>query len=195
MQTKNSKRKCTLSLFSYDLKVVPYIVLCVLSFKSTQRNVPFWPRSSMQLHMLGVTMGDLSVHVHDQPFLYCRYVYTAPSDMLDSQPGTLMLTDCIDTCARNSSCKSINYETGLCVLFSSSADDSEGKLKRKLILLLSLKQEWCMKLEIPPPKSNAMVNVKWKFYDLNFVWSYQLKSDLTRKFFCNNRRGLFCSCS
>ena len=26
------------------------------------------------------------------------YVYTAPADMLDSQPGTLMLTDCIDTC-------------------------------------------------------------------------------------------------
>jgi len=56
------------------------------------------------------------------------YVYTAPSDMLDSQPGTLMLTDCIATCARNSSCKSINYETGLCVLFSSSADDNSGEL-------------------------------------------------------------------
>ena len=56
------------------------------------------------------------------------YVYTAPSDMLDSQPGTLMLTDCIDTCAKNSTCKALNYETGLCVLFSSSADESAGKL-------------------------------------------------------------------
>ena len=55
------------------------------------------------------------------------FVYTAPSDMLDSQPGTLMLTDCIDTCRKNSSCKSINYETGLCVLFSSDADDGQGK--------------------------------------------------------------------
>ena len=55
------------------------------------------------------------------------YVYTAPADMLDSQPGTLMLTDCIDTCRRNSSCKSINYETGLCVLFASNADEGEGK--------------------------------------------------------------------
>ena len=54
------------------------------------------------------------------------YVYTAPQDILDSQPGTLMLTDCIDTCRANSSCKSINYETGLCVLFSSNADDDEG---------------------------------------------------------------------
>ena len=56
------------------------------------------------------------------------YVYTAPADMLDSQPGTLMLTDCIDTCRGNSSCKSINYETGLCVLFSSSADEDGGQL-------------------------------------------------------------------
>ena len=56
------------------------------------------------------------------------FVYTAPSDMLDSQPGTLMLTDCIDTCRKNSSCKSINYETGLCVLFSSNADEGQGEL-------------------------------------------------------------------
>ena len=57
------------------------------------------------------------------------YVYTAPADMLDSQPGTLMLTDCIDTCRRNASCQSINYETGLCVLFASNADGGEGKKK------------------------------------------------------------------
>ena len=56
------------------------------------------------------------------------YVYTAPADMLDSQPGTLMLTDCIDTCRKNASCKSINYETGLCVLFASNADDGAGKI-------------------------------------------------------------------
>lgn len=55
------------------------------------------------------------------------YVYSAPADMLDSQPGTLMLTDCIDTCRQNSSCRSINYETGLCVLFSSNVDDDGGK--------------------------------------------------------------------
>ena len=57
------------------------------------------------------------------------YVYTAPADMLDSQPGTLMLTDCIDTCRANASCRSINYETGLCVLFASSADENQGNFK------------------------------------------------------------------
>ena len=55
------------------------------------------------------------------------YVYTAPADMLDSQPGTLMLTDCIDKCRSNATCKSINYETGLCVLFASSADENAGR--------------------------------------------------------------------
>ena len=58
--------------------------------------------------------------------LITGYVYSAPADMLDSQPGTLMLTDCIQACRQNSSCQSINYETGLCVLFSSMADSTPG---------------------------------------------------------------------
>ena len=54
-------------------------------------------------------------------------VYTAPEDMLDSRPGTLMLTDCIDLCLSNSSCSAANFETGLCVLFSSSAQQYPGQ--------------------------------------------------------------------
>ncbi|XP_050714684.1 uncharacterized protein LOC126997559 [Eriocheir sinensis] len=60
--------------------------------------------------------------------LVTGYVYSAPADMLDSQPGTLMLTDCIDMCRRNRSCMAVNYETGLCVLFSSNADMYPGSL-------------------------------------------------------------------
>ena len=48
--------------------------------------------------------------------------------MLDSVPGTLMLTDCLEQCQANDSCSSINYETGLCVLFSSNADKLAGKI-------------------------------------------------------------------
>ena len=58
------------------------------------------------------------------------FVYTAPQDMLDSQPGTLILNDCIETCRANSSCKAINFETGLCVLFSSSADENKSKCSK-----------------------------------------------------------------
>ena len=59
--------------------------------------------------------------------LITGYVFTSPDDMLDSRPGTLMLTDCIELCKRNSTCRSTNFETGLCVLFGSSADDYPGK--------------------------------------------------------------------
>ena len=59
--------------------------------------------------------------------LITGYVYTAPDDMLDSRPGTLMLTDCIELCRRNSTCKSANFETGLCVLFGSSAEEYPGE--------------------------------------------------------------------
>ena len=63
------------------------------------------------------------VHVE----LVTGMVYTAPEDMLDSRPGTLMLTDCIDLCLSNSSCAAANFETGLCVLFSSSAQQYPGQ--------------------------------------------------------------------
>ena len=65
---------------------------------------------------------DRDVHFE----LVTGFVFTAPNDMLDSRPGTLMLTDCIELCRRNATCKSANFETGLCVLFSSSSDEYPG---------------------------------------------------------------------
>lgn len=58
--------------------------------------------------------------------LITGYVFSAPGNVLDSVPGTLMLTDCLETCQGNDSCQSVNYETGLCVLFSSNADYLPG---------------------------------------------------------------------
>lgn len=59
--------------------------------------------------------------------LITGYVFSAPGNVLDSVPGTLMLTDCLETCQGNDSCQSVNYETGLCVLFSSNADAQPGR--------------------------------------------------------------------
>ena len=75
------------------------------------------------LYEQGFACDDKDTHFE----LVTGYVYTAPDDMLDSRPGTLMLTDCIELCRRNSTCKSANFETGLCVLFGSSAADFPGK--------------------------------------------------------------------
>lgn len=58
--------------------------------------------------------------------LVTGYVFTAPDDLLDSIPGTLMLTDCLEACHANDTCFSVNYETGLCVMFSSNADAYPG---------------------------------------------------------------------
>ena len=71
----------------------------------------------------GFTCADKDTHFE----LVTGFVYTAPDDMLDSRPGTLMLTDCIELCRRNATCKSANFETGLCVLFGSSAEEFPGK--------------------------------------------------------------------
>lgn len=55
------------------------------------------------------------------------YVFTAPEFILDTSPGVLLLEECLLLCHRNTSCFSINYETGLCVLFTSSAEVNPGK--------------------------------------------------------------------
>lgn len=68
--------------------------------------------------------------------LITGYVFTAPDDLLDSVPGTLMLTDCLEACQANDSCHAVNYETGLCVLFASNADNYPGKLALCLLSLI-----------------------------------------------------------
>jgi hypothetical protein len=94
--------------------------------------------SSLFLSAIVLVLASTAVSAQSQDFdcapdqvsfeMLTGYVYTGPSDVLDSQPGTLMLTDCIETCRNNVTCKSITYETGLCVLFSSNADGNDGQL-------------------------------------------------------------------
>ena len=84
----------------------------------------------------GFACADKDTHFE----LVTGFVYTAPDDMLDSRPGTLMLTDCIELCRRNVTCKSANFETGLCVLFGSSAEDYPGK-KMNIWYYFSFKKE------------------------------------------------------
>ncbi|XP_053952960.1 uncharacterized protein LOC128859866 [Anastrepha ludens] len=58
------------------------------------------------------------------------YVLSAPTKLLDTLPGILMLTDCLEACQVNESCSAVNYETGLCVLFKTTADVLPGSLSR-----------------------------------------------------------------
>jgi len=66
--------------------------------------------------------------------LVTGFVFSSPADLLDSQPGTLMLADCLEACRLNSSCRAANYETGLCVLFSADSDHRPGTYNVYLLL-------------------------------------------------------------
>lgn len=103
------------------------IVVMALTSTETKASPQRFDLSSLSLRAAAQS-GAFACPDQDTHFeLVTGYVYTAPDDMLDSIPGTLMLTDCIDVCRRNASCKSANFETGLCVLFGSSAQENPGE--------------------------------------------------------------------
>lgn len=79
---------------------------------------PIWAQNQQQF----------SCPFRDEAFeLVTGFVFTSPDSILDTLPGVLKLDECIEACRGNSSCLSVNYETGLCVLFSTSADQTPGK--------------------------------------------------------------------
>ena len=105
-----------------------FLGLLCLTVVSAQRSNARCEPDNVSFEMVTGSYSQTHIKTWIKQCLFISgYVYSAPADMLDSQPGTLMLTDCIDTCRRNESCRSINYETGLCVLFSSNVDDDGGK--------------------------------------------------------------------
>ena len=62
--------------------------------------------------------------------MFAGYVFTAPDSILNTYPGMFHLEECVDQCAKETKCLAVNYETGLCVLFSASADLNPGKIIR-----------------------------------------------------------------
>lgn len=75
----------------------------------------------------------------DEAFeLVTGYVFTSPQSILDTRPGVLKLDECIEACRGNSTCLSVNYETGLCVLFSSSAEETPGEKPFKTAFFLAI---------------------------------------------------------
>ncbi|XP_018321811.1 uncharacterized protein LOC108734666 [Agrilus planipennis] len=74
------------------------------------------------------------------------YVLSAPGNVLDSVPGTLMLSDCLESCQVNDSCRAVNYETGLCVLFSTNADVMPDALAKSQFPVFTIyAQKMCLK--------------------------------------------------
>lgn len=84
-----------------------------------------------------------------------RYVLSAPSKQLETLPGTLMLTDCLEACQANESCSAVNYETGLCVMFRSTADQLPGE-------------------SATDKKKSRTKNLKWQHLSKHLKYSVQL---------------------
>ncbi|XP_053946412.1 uncharacterized protein LOC128855489 [Anastrepha ludens] len=75
------------------------------------------------------------------------FVFSAPGKMLKSLPGTLMLTDCLSACRKDVACRAVNYETGLCVLFSANADKLPGALAKSQFPVFTLyAQKSCLRI-------------------------------------------------
>ncbi|KAG5673720.1 hypothetical protein PVAND_003740 [Polypedilum vanderplanki] len=116
--------------------------------------------------------------------LVTGYVYSSPKDVLDSIPGTLMLTDCLEQCQLNESCKSINYETGLCVLFASNADKQPDALSKSQFPVFTIyAQKSCLKLR---PCERA--------WCIDRVQGYALKAEVKRSATAVSRQDCYEMC-
>ncbi|XP_067626254.1 uncharacterized protein [Eurosta solidaginis] len=112
------------------------------------------------------------------------YVFSAPERLSSSLPGTLMLTDCLDACRKDDSCHAVNYETGLCVLFSANADDLPGALAKSQFPVFTLyAQKSCLRKR---PCTRA--------WYIDRVQGYKLNGYVRRKFLVESRQDCFESC-
>ncbi|XP_046865368.1 uncharacterized protein LOC6647167 [Drosophila willistoni] len=112
------------------------------------------------------------------------YVFSAPGKLMDSLPGTLMLTDCLATCQKNKTCQSVNYETGLCVLFSAHADQLPGALTKSQFPVFTIyAQKSCLSVK---PCSRA--------WYVDRVQNYKLKTEVKRTVSVSSRRECFELC-
>jgi len=59
--------------------------------------------------------------------LVTGFVFSSPQHIIDTKTGTLKLSECITACLENAACQSLNFETGLCVLFASNPDAQPGR--------------------------------------------------------------------
>lgn len=84
------------------------------------------------------------------------YKPASPAETLAMVPSTLQLTDCLDSCLQNHSCLAINFEMGLCVLLSSSAQQNPTSLYSSQFPVFTIYAEKkCLLSSVASGKSEA----------------------------------------
>lgn len=64
-------------------------------------------------------------------------------------PSSLQLTDCLNECRKNSTCQSINFETGLCVLLNTSATERpQSLIKSQFPVFTIYAEKICLKSKL-----------------------------------------------
>lgn len=111
-------------------------------------------------------------------------VYSAThQDTIKTLPGTLKLSDCLDACQKNASCQSVNYETGLCILFSSSASSADsatasspsGLLPSRFPVFTIYAQKICL------PKSIQSACPPGRLWAFERVLGYELRKQAKKR--------------
>lgn len=111
----------------------------------------FFRKTNNQLSFLPSPTANRCDHNRSNFELLTGYVYSSSSDTIATIPGTLRLSDCLSTCRSNSSCRSLNFETGLCILFNSSAYDRPSALSRSQFPVFTFyAQKVCLPMAIDP---------------------------------------------
>ncbi|CAG2113231.1 unnamed protein product, partial [Medioppia subpectinata] len=82
--------------------------------------------------------------------------------MTQMLPGVLHLTECLHSCLTNDTCKSVNFETGLCVLLGSSATERPKALASSQFPVFTIyAQKVCLK------DKNKSCTQGWAFERVN----------------------------
>lgn len=83
---------------------------------------------------------------------------------VDYVPATFELTDCLRKCYENEKCQSVNFETGLCILFKSSAMNKPQALNTSFSPVYTLyAQKICLNIKPAPSKKLEKCLNSWSF--------------------------------
>lgn len=110
-----------LFLFFSHLLTLLFVIIIPISYLLCNQFISFAEKKT-----------SIEIALHPNPIEDCPngsttfelitgHVFTSPSDTVIMIPGVLHLAECLDHCRQNQTCSSLNFETGLCVLLSSSA--------------------------------------------------------------------------
>ncbi|KAH7640262.1 hypothetical protein HUG17_7729 [Dermatophagoides farinae] len=119
--------------------------------------------------------------------LITGYVLTSPAETVTMMPGILQLSDCIDRCQKNQTCKALNFETGLCVLLTTAANDQTTVLTPSQFPVFTIfAQKICLNKNY-----QKCANKGWSF---ERVLGFELKDKDLRQIQVSNRFACMQAC-